>query len=178
MAKRRGGDLPARLRFSCRGGHTLVELLIGFLILTFVCMSWFEIMGAQNWTKESARREAVEQLHGMMDAFVDIVGGEYTTERTYVISFSGNAGPVFAMKGLDYVSSLGLESSSSIGYRLYLEQAPVSAARDTGSRRNYWGGPRGDRYWLCGELYDECGGAVDVCGRAFCKMKVFLGSNR
>ena len=173
--KRRGDNLPARLRFSARRGHTLVELMIGFLILTIVCLCWLEMMGFQNWTKESARREAVEQLHGMMDAFVETVNvDEYSETCTYTISFKGDSVEYTADNPLDYVSPLGLVSSPAIGYRMYLEPAPLSPLRDSG--REYWAiGTKSGRYWLCGELYDECNMSTIACGRAFCKMKVFVG---
>lgn len=68
--KRRGGILPARLRFSARRGVTLVELMISMLILTIVCLSWFEILSIQSAKREALRREGVERLAGMMEAFI------------------------------------------------------------------------------------------------------------
>ncbi len=69
-AGRRGESLPVRLRFASRRGVTLVELLIAMLILAIVCMSWFEILSIQSAKREALRREGVERLAGMMEAFL------------------------------------------------------------------------------------------------------------
>ena len=42
------------------------------LILTLVCVAWLEIIGIQSAKKEARRREAVERLAGMMDAFMEL----------------------------------------------------------------------------------------------------------
>lgn len=68
--KRRGGFLPGRLRVAARRGVTLVELMIAMLILTIVCLSWFEILSIQSAKREALRREGVERLAGMMEAFI------------------------------------------------------------------------------------------------------------
>ena len=69
-AGRRGDSLPGRLRLSARRGVTLVVLLVSMLILTIVCIAWLQIIGIQSARKEARRREAVERLVGMMDAFM------------------------------------------------------------------------------------------------------------
>ena len=81
--KRRGDHLPARLRFSVRRGVTLVELMISMLILTIVCTAWLEIIGIQSAKKEARRREAVERLAGMMDAFMEVKKGDVIDSDKY-----------------------------------------------------------------------------------------------
>lgn len=68
--KRRGENLPGRLRVAARRGVTLVELMIAMLILAIVCLSWFEILSIQSAKREALRREGVERLAGMMEAFL------------------------------------------------------------------------------------------------------------
>ncbi len=55
---------------SLRRGVTLVELMISMLILVIVCLSWFEILSIQSAKREALRREGVERLAGMMEAFL------------------------------------------------------------------------------------------------------------
>lgn len=69
-AKRWGGSLPRRLPIMAHRGVTLVELMISMLILAIVCMSWFEILSIQSAKREALRREGVERLAGMMEAFL------------------------------------------------------------------------------------------------------------
>lgn len=68
--ERRGENLPGRLRVAARRGVTLVELMIAMLILAIVCLSWFEILSIQSAKREALRREGVERLAGMMEAFL------------------------------------------------------------------------------------------------------------
>ena len=64
------GKISDRTCIASRRGVTLVELMISMLILSIVCISWLQIIGIQSARKEARRREAVERLAGMMDAFM------------------------------------------------------------------------------------------------------------
>jgi prepilin-type N-terminal cleavage/methylation domain-containing protein len=91
--KHRGENLPGGFTFSSRRGVTLVELMIAMLILTIVCISWLKIIGIQSARKEARRREAVERLAGMMDAFMYEMrkGGNVGRQgATYKIKMEGD----------------------------------------------------------------------------------------
>ena len=69
-AEGRGVASPAKSGASAHSGVSLVELLIAMFILALVCIAWLQIIGIQSARKEARRREAVERLSGMMDAFL------------------------------------------------------------------------------------------------------------
>jgi len=167
-AKRRGGSRPVRLRISARRGVSLVELLIAMLILTIVCIAWLEIIGIQSARREARRREAVERLAGMMDAFMYVnkntatgTGLFHMDEKSTQISFvkertSTTVYPVF---------NTGL---SPIGYQLRV----VSAADLPNS--DSFSGWTSDRYWLVGCLYDHHGSLAEA-GKPFFTLPVYRG---
>lgn len=170
-SERRGEDLPARLRFSARRGVTLVELMIAMLILALVCISWLEIIGIQSARKEARRREAVEQLAGMMDAFtyakktsMDIAPGQYyyKNETANVFEFvDGDANQVYPLFGGD---------ESPIGYQLCI--VDWSGLSGLGvSAGNTWGDLHG---WLVGRLYERSGTRTEA-GKPFFTVAVFTG---
>ena len=138
--KRRGGFLPGRLRNASRRGVTLVELMISMLILAIVCLSWFEILSIQSAKREALRREGVERLAGMMEAFAASINmegkiessnveiGEYTFEATNVIRGVGYAFTKQTKENsidelFDPVMDGGAYSSAACpGYRLYVKK--------------------------------------------------------
>jgi len=72
-ARTPSAPLPASSPVSrLRRGVTLIELMISMLILAIVCVAWLQIIGIQSARREARRREAVERLAGMMDAFIAI----------------------------------------------------------------------------------------------------------
>ena len=180
--KRRGGSLPARLRFSAQRGVTLVELMIAMLILTLVCIAWLEIIGIQSARKEACRREAVERLAGMMDAFMYVKQGsknsslvgwhhvknasghmEMTDETTLAFeknSATGDASAVYPVYKDDI---------SPVGYQLRVvkrsEMSKMGLSID-----DKWGN---NSYWLVGLLYNHHG-SEDV-GNPFFTLSVCLG---
>ena len=170
-AKRRGGNLPARLRFSAHRGVTLIELMISMLILTLVCVAWLEIIGIQSARKEARRREAVERLAGMMDAFmydslltrqpggvvkVNQMNGQRTFQAgDYRIDQS--AGLLSAVKlQSETIQPLYETDISPIGYRLrVVDMMALDYCNAFGSN---WRNSKGKKSsWLVGELYDHHG---------------------
>ncbi len=171
-AERRGGCLLARLRFALRRGVTLVELMISMLILTIVCLSWLQIIGIQSARKEARRREAVERLSGMMDAFLyRYKDGSARSNYHYKMVRVGN--------NLDFERERNVNATqvvyplfdndvSSIGYRLNL----VSGGQlpDKGFFSSNWR----SYSWLVGQLYDRNGSVTDV-GKPFFTLSVCMG---
>lgn len=168
-AKRRGDSLPARLRFVVRRGVTLVELMISMLILTIVCTAWLEIIGIQSAKKEARRREAVERLGGMMEAFSYLDKGSRRPVGYYCMTNSFNN---LVIDGGDasLVHPMFADGVSPIGYQLHvvmkadLPDANAFAGWNSGSR------------WLIGQLYSQNGLTNDV-GAAFFTLPVCLGAN-
>lgn len=168
--KRRGECLPGRLRIAAHCGVTLVELMMSMLILAIVCIAWLQIIGIQSARKEARRREAVERLSGMMDAFMyekmsrSVVTGSYSVEvntNAFAVSVAKDAStnvihPVF---GGDV---------SPIGYRLCV----VTKAEL--ENYEYFGDNWGEKKWLVGALYNSCG-TVAEAGKPFFVLPVCLG---
>ncbi len=168
-ARRRGNPLPGGPRIGFRRGVTLVELMISMLILAIVCMAWLEIIGIQSARRESRRREAVERLSGMMDAFLyryrsgaPSAGGYHMVMNMDIGSLSFEADG-----GTNVVHSVFDSGVSPVGYRLC-----VVKAKDLPNSAGYvnWD----DRKWLVGYLYDTNGALSDV-GRPFCVLPVYIG---
>ena len=176
--KRRGENLPARLRFAARRGVTLVELMIAMLILTLVCIAWLEIIGIQSARKEARRREAVERLAGMMDAFMySCRSGEFD-QGTAEVCFDGyqmvREGDRLFFKNDNNTSSTGVvhplfeNGESPIGYQLCIVEKTSlpNAHLFTG-----WD-PESGR-WLVGQLYEH-NGSVEEAGKPFFTLPVYL----
>lgn len=149
---------------------TLVELMISMLILTIVCTAWLEIIGIQSAKKEARRREAVERLSGMMDAFAYLkrserplaYGSYYVTSSFNNLEIKGGdasvAYPMFA------------DGASPIGYQLR-----VVTKSDLPRANGFEGWSSGSR-WLVGQLYSQNGTTNDV-GSPFFTLSVCLGAN-
>ena len=153
-----------------RRGVTLVELMVSMLILTVVCLAWLEIVGVQSARREARRREAVERLAGMMDAFLyekrsgGVGTGGYRMEMhaaSGTLAFHPDA-------GTNTVHALFDPAVSPVGYQLcVVTQAGLPAdARPTG-----WAAAH---RWLVGRLYDGNGPVREV-GRPFFTLPVCLG---
>lgn len=180
-AKRRGVFLPGRLRTCARRGVTLVELLVSMLILTIVCIAWLQIIGIQSARKEARRREAVERLAGVMDAFMfmgregKISGNSIGPDKYY--EFECNVGTNInnlsfwedTSKGVNQMfKSESGKNFSPIGYRLYVVR------KSKLPKQQYFDDNWGSGKWLIGELYDSYGdGATSKA--AFFALPVCLG---
>ena len=176
--KRRGDILPARLRFSAQRGVTLVELMISMLILTLVCVAWLEIIGIQSAKKEARRREAVERLAGMMDAFM------YVKRHAVRLSSGGYRMMLdIPTMNLEFQDTSDIkpvfENDTSIGYQLRViatgDDAGMSefnelCGRDWTKNFKQWG----YQNWLVGVLYNGVGARVGI-GKPFFSLPVCLG---
>ena len=163
-------SIPAFHRSGSRRGVSLVELMIAMLILAIVCIGWMQIIGMKSARKEARRREAVERLAGMMDAFLyerknDAEEGCWRVEidgnRLSILpGDSGTVRPVFG------------EEESSVGYRL--EVVTMDGLDDAGMFSGW--DREGDKMglWLVGRLYDNNGALAD-CGYPFFTLPVCLG---
>ncbi len=173
----RGDIRRARVRLHLRRGVTLVELMLAMLILTIVCVAWLEIIGVQSARREARRREAVERLAGMMDAFMyenrknpSLEAGCYNMETNELhLSFSkattdSNICPVYS------------DGSSPIGYQLLIVANNDSLLKDMGMPQNDWKSNYQNKKWLVGRLYDRHGDVVkDDVGEPFFVLPVYLG---
>lgn len=173
----RGACLPGRLRISARRGVTLIELLIAMLILAIVCVAWLEIIGIQSARREARRREAVERLAGMMDAFmqcktsVDTSYGYQMVHENAELRFERES-----TKNSKKIYPVYSSDISSIGYQLLVwERGSVMPAAIV----NDWAYPAAGRAtppgrWLVGRLYEHSG-SEDDAGKPFFSLTVCLG---
>ena len=165
---------PAR---STRRGVSLVELMISMLILAIVCLAWLQIIGIQSARKEARRREAVERLAGMMDAFLYTykTNGKVKTGNYRMEAETSGSGVLEFRKDSDdsIVHPVFADGVSPVGYRLTVvkkDQLPDQARFGTG-----WttASPLND-LWLVGRLYNG-NGVVSDLDRAFFTLSVCLG---
>lgn len=172
--RRRGGCLPARLRrTAARRGVTLVELMVSMLILTIVCLAWLEIIGVQSARREARRREAVERLAGMMDAFLyrckDPSVFKFDSGHSYRMEMN-EAAHTLTFKDVgttNVVQALFDGAVSSIGYQLcVVEKQDLPGERLFGDN---WGKGR----WLVGRLYERNGAVADA-GKPFFTLPVCM----
>ncbi|MGN0854784.1 MAG: prepilin-type N-terminal cleavage/methylation domain-containing protein [Kiritimatiellia bacterium] len=161
--KRGGRSLRARVRLHARRGVTLVELMIAMLILAIVCVAWLEIIGVQSARREARRREAVERLAGMMDAFLYVYKSKSVSPGCYQMT----SGSTLLFEQVSTATAFPLYESdvSPIGYRLdVVTTANLSdAALFTGD----W-----TKKWLVGKLYDRSGSDA---GEPFFTLPVYIG---
>ncbi len=156
--------------YVARRGVTLVELLIAMLILALVSVAWLEIIGVQSARKEARRREAVERLAGMMDAFMyenrknmEIAEGGYymVTNKSELFETTSDVKPIYS------------DGGSSIGYQLRVVTIPTDDTEKpilNGMLKKYWG----TKKWLVGCLYDKHGVKTEV-GNPFFVLPAYLG---
>ena len=135
-----------------RRGVTIIELLVAMLILALVCVAWLEIIGIQSARKEARRREAVERLAGMMDAFMyvysavapDLSEGDYRLKKNKSMVYFQSTGQVEPMFD---------EDVSPIGYRLSVVKMNLSANRlNNLPEYSLFKGWK-QKLWLIGRLY-------------------------
>lgn len=158
---------PCRL---LRRGVTLVELLIAMLILTIVCIAWLQIIGIQSARKEARRREAVERLSGMMDAFMCKFRGEcFIPEGGYKMKLDESWGVLsFLDAKREDVHPVFDEEVSPIGYQLRV--VTKKDLPDAEKFDNSWG----ESNWLVGRLYDRSNCTTNDAGKPFFTLSVCL----
>ena len=120
------------------------------LILALVCTSWLEIIGIQSAKKEARRREAVERLAGMMDAFM--YKGVGAVNKGYYLAQADES--VVEFKVTSKAERVFEDGVSPIGYQLRIVGS--SSPLVEGMSQNWAGN------WLVGLLFDENGSEVDV----------------
>ena len=144
--------------------------MIAMLILAIVCISWLEIIGIQSARRESRRREAVECLSGMMDAFMYC--NRYNAARVgcyrMVLSLSQEKVEFPSCGGTDVIPMFDGDISP-VGYQLC-----VVNEGDLPGQNLFKEWPTGCK-WLVGRLYDRSG-KVDDVGRPFFSLPVYLGT--
>lgn len=168
-AKRRGVFLPGRLRTCARRGVTLVELLVSMLILTIVCIAWLQIIGIQSARKEARRREAVERLAGMMDAFLHESRDKGASLGVnYMVRTNANY-EIDIVKSTVEISAMFDGDVSPIGYQLRVV--------DMSQLDNYveFGRNWGTCKWLVGKLYNRSNCSEVDAGKPFFTVPVCLG---
>ena len=168
-AGRRGDSLPGRLRLSARRGVTLVELLISMLILAIVCIAWLQIIGIQSARKEARRREAVERLAGMMDAFLHESRDKgASTGVNYMVRTNANHA-IDIVKSTVEISAMFDGDVSPIGYQLrVVNMSQLDNYVEFGSN---WGTCK----WLVGKLYNRSNCSEADAGKPFFTVPVCLG---
>lgn len=149
------------------------------LILTIVCTAWLEIIGIQSAKKEARRREAVERLAGMMDAFMHIKQPEmyvFNIEEGFY-EFTGNDFIPPADKPQRILPMFG--EDSPIGYRLKvvqkygLDDATKQKDMSIGWENDIsW---PSDTYWLIGSLYNSFEREPNEAGNEFFTLSSCLG---
>ena len=174
VGKRRGDNLPARLRFVARRGVTLIELLIAMLVLAIACVAWLRIIGIQSARKEARRREAVERLAGMMDAFMyvkktNVQEGNWRQTSLTPLTFDKTT-----------KISEPIEDLPPLGYRLCVVKnlKYLSAVDNEALFEGYAGSFAGDwqtKKWLVGLLYNRDGATEKDAGKPFFVLPVCLG---
>lgn len=153
------------------------------LILAIVCVAWLEIIGIQSARKEARRREAVERLSGMMDAFmyiykarVDVRTGDILQKSGYAMVQDGSELHFVPDESKSVVYPMFEENVSSIGYRLLVVASSDSNldshVKEMLKEMKNWG--EGNTSWLIGLLYDSNGNVNDV-GRPFFTLPIHLG---
>ena len=164
-----------------RRGVTLVELMISMLILAIVCIAWLEIIGIQSARKEARRREAVERLSGMMDAFMYCNRGGSSGKSVDADGYALDQDLLKAAakvefkrdRSTDIVHPMFDGDVSPIGYQLCVVEKKNLPYGD--KFNTDWSLGRGSRgYWLVGRLYNRSGATADA-GRPFFTVSVCLG---
>ena len=133
------------------------------LILTFVCVAWLEIIGIQSAKKEACRREAVERIVGMMDAFMDYYKNHNAGDKKkdgriladcYAVQVKTNVLDVSPSANATIIPIFS-NDESPIGYRLrVVNSLPDNELFDG---RNLITGNWTSKKWLIGELYNHNG---------------------
>ena len=183
-SKRRGESPPARLRVSARRGVTLVELMISMLILAIVCVAWLQIIGIQSARREARRREAVERLSGIMDAFMYCYQNEPPKRLkegcSYMLDASNGQFKQATGANANLVRSVFDREfdadASPVGYRICVEG--IDAFPDRNLFEGWELPLKGEKrspLWLVGRLYDRSGCQLADAGNPFFTLRVCLG---
>ena len=142
------------------------------LILTIVCIAWLEIIGIQSARKEARRREAVERLAGMMDAFM-YMNKSYVVGGNYHLELNENINRIQFKRDDDakIVHAVFDQEISPIGYQLsVVEKEDLENMESFVGWWDYeWDAPK----WLIGRLYDRSGTLDDV-PKPFFTLQVYL----
>lgn len=149
---------------------TLVELMISMLILALVCIAWLEIIGVQSARKEARRREAVERLSGIMDAFMYERRTSSPSPGSYAFTLDGNSLAFKKDANTNVVHSVFDSNVSSIGYQLCVA---YTAALPERQKFANWEDDLYKCRWLVGRLYDRIGTLADA-GQPFFTLPVCL----
>ena len=162
----------SRFCATLRHGVSLVELLVAVLILMIVCIEWMQIIGMQSARKEARRREAVERLAGMMDAFLYYHRNtdEFFSPSYYLVQT--NANRTLTVKSCNSnVQAMFDGDVSPVGYQLsVVTKANLPNSAGFG---NKWGGSSSK--WLVGRLYNRSNCTTNDAGRPFFTLPVCLG---
>ena len=158
-----------RLRVAAHRGVTLVELLISMLILMIVCIAWLQIIGIQSARKEARRREAVERLAGMMDAFLHESRDKGASPGVnYMVRTNANHA-IDIVRSTVEISAMFDGEVSPIGYQLrVVNKAQLDNYGELGSN---WG----ECKWLVGRLYNRSNCSEADAGKPFFTLPVCLG---
>ena len=167
--KRQVGRLPWRLPMSAHRGMTLVELMISMLILAIVSISWLKIIGIQSARKEARRREAVERLAGMMDAFLYMSRDTSFAVNAYY-TIKTNANRTIAVESTNGTIQAMFEGDiSPIGYQLQV------VAKSQLDNHAEFGDNWSNCKWLVGRLYNRSNCSEADARKPFFTLPVCLG---
>lgn len=149
--------------------------MIAMLILAIVCVAWLQIIGIQSARKEARRREAVERLTGMMDAFMYENRSKTSHEvNAYTVNVVTNKLEIKIAEDSNLVNPVFNEFKdgmrvSPIGYRLYVIKK--SDLKNDHMFQEEWGNCK----WLVGELYNHSECSKSEAGEPFFTLPVCLG---
>jgi hypothetical protein len=162
-----------------------VELLVSMLILATVCIAWLQIIGIQSARREARRREAVERLSGMMDAFMyhyrtgrnDLTGASVQNGFYRMELDSSTSSLDFSLADRKIANPMFDAGVSPIGYQLAVVK---KSELERNGKSSYWNetmgrGTAGVPRWLVGKLYDESGDISDGVSKPFFTLQVCLG---
>lgn len=136
------------------------------LILALVCVAWLEIIGIQSARKEARRREAVERLAGMMDAFMYVHKDNEGWELIGCYAMDPDDDDLFKPVGQSESQAFNPDLAP-IGYRLRVVENPAWPRQ---SMIVDWS----PHSWLIGQLYDKTG-RVDDKDKPFFTLQACLG---
>lgn len=149
-------------------------MLVAMSILAIVFVAWFEIIGVQSARREARRREAVERLAGMMDAFMECYRDKYKSSDIKDGFYAVNGDTMQVSKLFTYdksdqsVKQMFPGDISSIGYRLNVVKI------STMEEKSYFQDWKGtSTRCLVGELFDRSED-VAASGKPFLTLRAFL----
>jgi hypothetical protein len=135
-------------------GFSLIELMVGTLLIVIVFISWLRICNFQAIRKESLRLAGIEKAAGYLDFMAEQTEGP----GYYRIDFTNQA---YQAGSTDSTVKPLFDATDLIGYTLWVESRVASG-----------GWPNAN--WAVISLYDEHGVATNDAGRPFSTMSVFM----